>query len=348
MRVSFENALIESLCIHKVGNKATEGHLQLSHHQFVLKEEETEELLMKYFTRPFSKNPMSYHFKNLENNPLFLRSAALLGSGENFVLKTQDLANQLWNASDHPSIPLGDFVVIKFRDIQFEDQLVNGLGLYKCDNKDTFLQIGTHSSGETQMHFQQGINLNKLDKSALILGLFEEEGFVVYSTETKSKSEANQYWEKLFLNLEPYKDSYFTTLQALELCTDFIQTEAERNPKETKTLQAQLLSKTAEYFHNHENFDHQEIGDLLFEENAASKESFFAYLGQYNEELVDDKAVKPIATEALKKGQKYFKSIFKLDRYFHVYVHGGAERMEKGFDSSKKLHYYKLYFETEQ
>jgi len=348
MKISFENAFVESICIHKVGNRATEGHLQLSNHQIRFREEILEQLVVKYFSRPFGKSLISYHFKNIENNPLYLRAKELLNSGDNFVLRTQDLARQLLDASDHPSIPLGDFVVIKYKDILYEDQLVNGLGLYKCDNKDTFLQVAANISGETELEFQEGINLNKLDKSSLILNVCEEEGYVIYCNDSKAKSESSKYWDKLFMNLEPFKDSYYTTLQALELCTDFIQTEAERNPKETKTLQAQMLSKTADYFHNRENFDHKEIGDLLFEENPSSKESFFSYLGQYNEELVDENTIKPIAVEALKKGQKHFKSIFKLDRYFHVYVHGGAERMEKGFDPAKSLNYYKLFFETEQ
>lgn len=41
------------------------------------------------------------------------------------------------------------------------------------------------------------------------------------------------------------------------------------------------------------------------------------------------------------------KEVLKLDKNFHIYIHGNHELIEKGFDSNKKMNYYKVYYNTE-
>lgn len=48
---------------------------------------------------------------------------------------------------------------------------------------------------------------------------------------------------------------------------------------------------------------------------------------------------------AVKKAQKHFKSIIKLDKNFHIYVHGDRNKLEQGTD--EKGNFYKVYFEKE-
>lgn len=348
MTPNFENAFIQSIVIHKVGNSATEGHLFLSNNYITLRDPDSEELIMKFFTKPFGKNPINYHFKNIEHNDLYSHTKRLLESNDDFVRGSQNIAKNLFESCDHPAIPLGDFIIIKFTDVLYEEQMVNAIGLFKCDNKDTFLKIYGVEDGEADINFDSGINLNKLDKSALILDMCEDDGYVVFSSDSKSTTEGALYWNRSFLNLEPYKDDYFNTLNTIQVCSQFIQSEAERHPEEARALQAKMLSKSEEYFHNRDTFKHQEFGDMVFEENSPTKNAFYAYLEEHNNELVDENAVNNIAPEALKKGQKFFKSVLKLDRYFHVYVHGGGHRLEKGFDKEKNLKFYKLFYEMEE
>jgi len=39
--------------------------------------------------------------------------------------------------------------------------------------------------------------------------------------------------------------------------------------------------------------------------------------------------------------------VIKLDKNFHIYVHGNRDLIEKGFDEAKGKNYYKMYFEQE-
>ena len=76
-------------------------------------------------------------------------------------------------------------------------------------------------------------------------------------------------------------------------------------------------------------------------------ESFQNYNEKYakeNEiELVDGF---DISAQAVKKQARVFKSVLKLDKNFHVYIHGNRELIEQGVDADGRK-YYKLYFENE-
>ena len=51
---------------------------------------------------------------------------------------------------------------------------------------------------------------------------------------------------------------------------------------------------------------------------------------------------------AVKKQARVYKSVLKLDRNFHIYIHGNKELIEKGFDAERNMNYYKVFFKEEQ
>jgi hypothetical protein len=53
-----------------------------------------------------------------------------------------------------------------------------------------------------------------------------------------------------------------------------------------------------------------------------------------------------ISAAALKKQSRVFKSVLKLDKNFHVYIHGDRELIEQGVDPDGRK-FYKLYFREE-
>ena len=52
-----------------------------------------------------------------------------------------------------------------------------------------------------------------------------------------------------------------------------------------------------------------------------------------------------ISESAVKKQARAYKSVIKLDKNFHIYVHGNRELIEQGEDEKGK--YYKVYFKEE-
>jgi len=54
-----------------------------------------------------------------------------------------------------------------------------------------------------------------------------------------------------------------------------------------------------------------------------------------------------IHLSAVKKQQRVFKSVLKLDRNFHIYIHGRRDLLERGVDEKTGKKYYKLYYDEE-
>jgi hypothetical protein len=53
-----------------------------------------------------------------------------------------------------------------------------------------------------------------------------------------------------------------------------------------------------------------------------------------------------ISSPAVKRQSKVFKSVLKLDRNFHIYIHGDKDLIEKGVDEDGRK-FYKIYYREE-
>ena len=85
--------------------------------------------------------------------------------------------------------------------------------------------------------------------------------------------------------------------------------------------------------------------EVLQDENVI--ESFVNYKTDYEQDMQVSIAEEfPINATAVKKNSRYFKSVIKLDKNFHIYVHGDRQKIETGQDEKGK--YYRLYFDEEK
>jgi hypothetical protein len=99
-------------------------------------------------------------------------------------------------------------------------------------------------------------------------------------------------------------------------------------------------------FKEKEKFDYEEFTkEVLKDENVI--ESFSNFKSDYEQEMqVSISEEFPINQTAVKKNQRYFKSIIKLDKNFSIYVHGDRKMIQQGQDENGK--FYMLYFEEEK
>jgi hypothetical protein len=67
-----------------------------------------------------------------------------------------------------------------------------------------------------------------------------------------------------------------------------------------------------------------------------------AYQQDHEIEIVDNFS---ISESAVKKQSRMFKSIIKLDKNFHIYIHGDRALIEQGADDKGK--FYKVYYQQE-
>ena len=53
-----------------------------------------------------------------------------------------------------------------------------------------------------------------------------------------------------------------------------------------------------------------------------------------------------ISAHAVKRQARIFKSVIKLDKNFHIYIHGDRNKIESGIDESGRK-FYKIYYDQE-
>ena len=341
--IEFNQVVIENLIFHKVGNENHESFTNNFEIEF-MSGEENEETLRKIFLKPFGNSSATHEFKhdiNLDLNPLFSLSKDIF-SGDDFISKSQDIHQHLISVSKHPNIKNGDFFVMKFSNIKLGNTICEGLGVYKVENKENFIETNSNSES-LEFNFKKGIGTKRLDKACLIL--FTEEPFTVFIIDNASSE--TDYWKNEFINVTYKKDHVNSTNQFLELTKEFITEQIPNEYDITKADQIDLLNRSVEYFKTNETFDKKEFEDTVFQENEII-DSFRSFDETYQEnsdlELADSFE---ISAQAVKKQARIFKSVLKLDKNFHIYIHGNKELIQQGTESDGRK-FYKIYYTEEK
>ena len=124
----------------------------------------------------------------------------------------------------------------------------------------------------------------------------------------------------------------------------------EKMPQEfdvSKADQDDMLNKSVKFFKDYESFTFDEFAQVVIQQPQVI-ESFNDYKTQFESErditLADDF---DINGQVVKQQSRNFKSVIKLDKNFHVYIHGDRDKLVKGVDATTGLHYYQLLFERE-
>jgi len=155
----------------------------------------------------------------------------------------------------------------------------------------------------------------------------------------------NQYWIDDFLHVRQRKDEYYNTRNVLSLCKNFVTEELPRQFDVSKADQLDLLNKSVKFFKENESFDMKEFSNEVIA-NPEVIESFKRFKDSYQRDQDIDIAENfDISESAVKKQARVFKSVIKLDKNFHIYIHGNRDLIEQGSDEKGK--YYKVYYKVE-
>lgn len=340
-------ASLSKLIVHKVGNKLLEDGVQVSDALIDLKrQEELSGILNTYFLSQF-KDPVYYNFHHvtsLELNEIYTIVNDLFQSTRTFIKRSKDIANILYEYSNHPKIKSGEVYIAYFEECVINNETTDAIGIFKSENKDTFLKVIEEESSY-QVNFDNGINIKKLDKGCLIFNVDADDGFKVCIVDNQSASEA-QYWKDEFLKLRPVEDNYFTTRNYLDMARNYVTERLDEDFEVTKADQIDYLNRSIDYFKKNEQFNEQDFAKTVFEHDSVIK-SFRKFKDDFQDE--HDLRIVPefdISSPAVKKQSKVFKSVLKLDRNFHIYIHGDKDLIERGVDEDGRK-YYKIYYNNE-
>ena len=340
-----ENNSIQTVCLHIVGNKSLNEGIQLSASPMEI-EPSMLPILTRYFISSFKSGERYsfYHHSGLEFNFVYQMVSAIFDNPGSLYETSVSIAKQLYDNSEHNKIKEGELCVVYFKEVEVDGAKAEAVGLFKSETKDTYLRVVTHN-GNNELEKESGINVNKLDKGCLVFNLEKEAGYIVAIIDGINRTEA-KYWVEDFLQAKPKADDYHQTRALLSAAKGFI---TKGMPEEvTKGEKAKLMDKTLRYFQENETFDMEDFSTKVMGDEQLSSD-FGAYMGSF---LEKNDIVMPeqfsISESAVKKSSRSMKSVIKLDKNFHIYVHGGEGLIKKGYDPETGMAFYQLYFKEEE
>lgn len=338
--------MLSKIIVHKVGNRINQESLILSQEELQL-EDEMKELLEDFFLKAFkSEEQFSFYSDTyLVNNPVYSSVSEIFDDRDKFVYEAENIAQHLYEVAENPRVQSGELFIAYFEGEENADgNKIDYIGIFKTENKNPFLKIFPQNEA-FEIEKDYGIGLSKLDKGALIYNSSKETGYAV-SVVDNNKNGDMYYWFEDFLKVKQRDDEYFQTQETLTVYKEYITKQLPQEFETTKADQADFLNKSITFFKEKETFDYDEFTREVLEDPNVI-ESFGNFKSDYEQEMqVSISEDFAISEAAVKKQSRGFKSVIKLDKNFHIYVHGDRKLIETGQDEKGK--YYRLYFEEEK
>lgn len=337
--VNYFNSTISNISIHKIKN----GQLLLSENDNILFTDEDKDVLIEYSFSSF-KYDQKFKFNNF-NDEIYFTVKNFFSSITNFNYFSTKISNLLFESSNEAKRFDGDLFIIHFENCVISgENVIDCIGIFKAENFEYFLKSKFDGVNVYEFVSDQGINMAKIDRGCLIFNTESENGYIISAIDNRNKSKS--YWFDDFLKISQINDEYFHTQETLSVFKDFVIKQLPQEFDVNKPDQADFLTKSINFFKEKETFDYDEFtNEVLQDKNVI--ESFSNFKSDYEQEMqVSISEDFPINQTAVKKNQRYFKSVIKLDKNFSIYVHGDRKMIDQGQDENGK--YYRLYFEEEK
>ena len=346
MKIIYLDSIIENCSLHLVGNKVADNGLYLSNTLLKL-EDELKNTLANYFINSFISEEyyQLYHDSGIEYNVVYGAVSQIFDNPETLYDQSVNLAKHLYDQSTHPKIKGGEFYTVYFKDCIVDGDTVDAVGLFKSENKDTFLKV-LRENGNFNLESEQGINIKKLDKGCLVFNKERENGYVVAVVDNTNKGIEAQYWIDDFLHIRQRKDEYANTQNVMAMAKSFVTKELPKEFEVSKADQIDLLNKSLKFFKEKDTFDIEDFANEVIEQPEVI-ESFHNFKRNYESEndiVIDDTFA--ISNYAFKKQQRSYKRIINLDKKIQIIINGNRQNVEQGEDERGK--YYKVYYSEEE
>jgi len=344
--LDFTQVELQNLITHHVGNKLRDEKFTLSNEPTTFADD-TKDFLLKYFLLPVRAEEFySFtHSVKLELNDIFSVAESIFSSPKKFIPYSQNIAKLLYEQSMHPKIKEGELNIAYFSNVVLDDEVVNAIGVFKSESDVPFLKMKNQKS-KFNINHDYGFEIKGMDKGCIIFNTDQQNGYKILIIDNANKSAEAQYWKDDFLKVKEVANEFHQTNQFLGIAKNFVTKQLEEDFEVSKADKIDLLNRSVEYFKNHESFDKKEFEKEVFQEAGIIK-SFRNFDSTYREEneieLTDNFDISP---QAVKKQARVFKSVLKLDKNFHIYIHGNRDMIEQGVDKDGRK-YYKIYYDRE-
>ena len=349
MGIVFTNSKLKILSTHFIGNKYKDEKPFFSKKQVDISNPILNETLLNFLTSSFRNSEEYYNFhheSDLTLNSVYHYVGKIFSAKRDFHNHSINIAKQFYEAINSPNIKSGEIHIVYFDDILINDILTDAVGIYKTSAEASYLKFNKNSENYF-IDLEKGISTDKFDKGCIIFNVNKQAGYQICVIDNTNKNDEALYWNNIFLKIHPIGDNYFFTKKILSITKEFVVNQYPNDFEVSKSDQIDILNRSMQYFKSHDIFNKKDFEKEVLIENEIIK-SFRKYdkINQEgNESLISENF--EISKSAFKKQTKNFKSILKLDKNFHIYIHGNSELIEQGIDKDGRK-FYKIYYEEER
>lgn len=344
--ITYLDAYISTNSLHFVGNKIADEGISLSKNTIVI-DHKLEQSLISYFLTPFDSEEFYqfHHESDLALNEVYTYVSKIFDNEKQLYEQSVNLAKHLYEQSTHPKIKGGEFYTVYFKDCILDSETLDAVGLFKSENKDTFLKV-LQENGNFNLQSEKGINIKKLDKGCLIFNKEQENGYVVAVVDNVGKGVEARYWLEDFLHVRLRKNEYTNTQNFMTLAKNFVTQELPKEGKFSKTDQIDILNKSLDFFKDKDTCDIDDFtNEVMIDPDIIEK------FHHYKQRCEDESGTSinnsfSISETARKKQQRSFKRVIQLDKKIKIVIDGNSQNIEQGTD--KKGKFYKVYYNEEK
>ncbi|MEZ4925823.1 MAG: nucleoid-associated protein [Saprospiraceae bacterium] len=332
-----------------VGNKNRYEGVVIPKQTLISLHDAAEEIIIGSMLKPFEKTEEYFYFhheEDVSHHVVYQACNTVFQDPDTLTDVASELAQLLYGFCESPKILGGEFFVGYFEDLSINGESCQALAMWKVHTREPYLK--TERTPESfSLNILEGIPTGKLQLAALVYNMDEAEGYRICAIDSVTKKDERSFWKDEFLRLRPIEDNYFNTRHYINLASEFITQKAPVKFGFDRTETIDLLNRSGDYFKDNDAFEVEDFANNIFPEEER-KEAFQEFRDSYAKAYaipLEDKF--DISDQAVRKEFKVFKSVLKLDKNFHIYVHGRRDLIERGFDEQKGKKFYKVYYENE-
>lgn len=348
--LDFDSCIIDDFIVHRVGNKSEEEGYIASEELHELNEE-LNYLLKRLFFKSFKG--VNHFFKfhhpsSLDLNEMNVFSREIFEGGD-LVEQSQNILKHLYDQSVHPHIKSGELLIAKFSQVINDDEVFDAIGVFKIERKDEFIKFRDSLDQGLLIDIFKGVNLNKLDKGCFIFDTNQEDGYKIAVVDSNNYD--TQYWMEDFLGAQVFEDKHFHTKNALDVCKQFADDVIK--PNNDAIEHAAFMNESLQFFQNEEVFNMEQFAEQVIKE-PEYKDEFKSFTKSFEENKgVTVNEQFDIAPVAVKEAKRKMKNVIDLDTNMQIKLdfnnpESAYNFLERGYDQSKGMYFYKVYFNREE
>lgn len=331
--------MVDEFVLHRIGTGGAASIL--SDYSAVLQGPEEQEFLRKLFLKPFASVGRTHEFAERDGQANALQALCRKAAdGKELVGVSRAIAKLLIDVANEHEARTGDLFVARFTGVELGSAAHGALGILKFDDKEVFIESRAEDEA-LAMQLKRGLGSRKPDQALLVLFTPGEPTLLVIDDRPQ-----DPFWQQAFIGLRPKRDTVNSTRNMLDMTRSFITQQLPQDYEIPKADQIDLLNRSVQYFKENTEYDRGNFAREVFQ-NEEVAGSFERFGDRYQEERAVDLDERfAISADAVKRQARVFKSVLKLDKDFHIYIHGDRNKIERGVDESGRK-FYKIYYEQE-